>query len=196
MEKVKKTFRSESDKLGEEPPKAKPEPSGKFSVIEKHYDEALFEEKYTRLIRELKLGKDKRSSYDAIGQAIDNVSDNARIAGEMYVHARQEFDDFEDITFAIWWSDMASIASRALEKLKSEGNYSGQVSEGKVRDWIIKNKNLEYKEMMQVKSKLKKVSSLLEILSKQWERKASLLQTQANLIEKRKILVLGGKNDG
>lgn len=199
VEKVKKTFRGEMERNGESKQsslsisKNHPDVTKRFSVLTKYYDEAMFEERYKRLIYELKLGKDKRLSYDAIGEALDKASDNARVAGEMYVYAQQELDDFNDITFAIWWSEASHKATKELEKLKQSGEFSGQISEAKLKDYIIKTQKDDYKEMMELKSKLTKIALLLKALSRQWESKASLLQTQANLIEKRKTVVLGGK---
>lgn len=163
----------------------------KFSIIKSDLDVEVFEREYKRLKASLEVGTDKLS-YSRLGEAIDKVTENARIAGNMYVAAREEYEKFEKIEYAIWWSDVSNKAMRELEKAKKRQEISGQIGDEKIRNNVISQNKDKYAEMNDKLIQLRTVKDVLEILYRQWESRKSLLQTQGNMLDKR-ITIEGKK---
>jgi hypothetical protein len=147
---------------------------------------------YEVLKSKIKLGKD-RLDPDVLSEAIDEAPEWAFKAAQLHIIAKEKLSKFEDITFKLKYAELANDATDELEALKRKGKLSGQVSKDKVENWIILNKP-EYADLLEQKRELELAVEAFESLSRQFESKKSLLQTQGRILEKKNVIVSGGRN--
>lgn len=165
----------------------------KYSFLSREMDSLDVEKEYFRLKQCLELGA-RRMNYIALAEAIDAATSNAFSAGMIYAIARDMREEFENGEYAIKWSELTEEAMETLEKLKKSGKISGQISDNKMRSWIVKNKYEEYNEIITRLRKLQTNERILSTFKDQWESRKSLLQSQGRIVEK-KVVVQMGKDD-
>jgi hypothetical protein len=164
----------------------------KYSILKSDLDSINFEKQYNKLKGMLELSVN-RANYDKLLELVDSVTEYTRVAGNMFAGAKEEYESFKSGEYAIWWARESNNASRILEELKRNKKISGQISEEKVRNWIIENRSDKYAMYTRKMNRLKLAVDMMKILYEQFESRKSLLQTQSNLIERRKPVMIVDK---
>lgn len=160
------------------------EKSARYSFLKKELDDLDIKGEYQRLKKTLTLGT-KKMNFEALASAIDFAAENARSAAMLWLSARELRERYEDNDYAITYAELVNEATIELEKAKRNGKASGQISEAKIRNWIIKNKEETYEEITETLRSLKRNEMILAILKDQCESRKSLLQSQGKMAERR-----------
>lgn len=167
--------------------------TNKFQILKSDIEGINFEKTYNKLKSMLAL-EVNRADYGKLLELIDSVTENARVAGVLYASAKEAYERFKSEDYAFWWARVSNEATKELEEMKKQKLISGQISEEKIRNWIILNKKESYLKNTRQLNQLKFGVDVMKILYEQWESRKSLLQTQANVIEKRRVVIIGDKN--
>jgi len=163
-----------------------------YKIISRDLNPDDFERQYSKLKQELRT--EKNMNYDELIDKIGKAAEMTRLAGNLYVAAKESYKKFEEVELPIWWAEVLLLAEKDLEKLKAKKEISGQITEEKMKNWVRRKKPKTYKRMMDKLRRLRTTRDMLEILYKQWEGRKSLLQTQGNVIkERREFLNSRGK---
>lgn len=160
----------------------------RYAFLKRELDDLDIEKEYFRLKKALMLGP-RKLNFEALAEALDFAAENARSAAMLWAAARELREEYEDGEYAIRWAELVEEATEELEKLKKARKITGQISETKIRNWIIKNKNEEYMELTKRLRKLQRAERILGILKDQWESRKSLLQSQARMAERRQVIL-------
>jgi hypothetical protein len=169
-----------------------PPTNRKYVILKKDIDDISFEKQYRKLKSMLAL-EVNRANYTKLLELIDSCSENARIAGVLLAGAKEAYEDYKSVEYAIWWAKAVRKATEELEDQKRQKLISGQISEEKIKNWIVDNMTREYTKYTRNLNQLKFSVDMMDVLYKQWESRKSLLQTQANVIEKHKTVVITNK---
>lgn len=147
---------------------------------------------YEFLKGKLKLGED-RLDVDVLSEAIDDAPELAFKAAQISAYAKEQLAKFDDTIFKLRYAELSTEATEDLELQKKQGKISGQITREKIENWILLNKQ-EYNDLLKEHRELKAAVDVFGSLATQFESKKSLLQTQGRLLERKKIIVSGGKN--
>ncbi|MBZ4649270.1 hypothetical protein [Thermosipho sp. (in: thermotogales)] len=160
----------------------------KYSFLKRELEDLDIKSEYLRLKKSLMLGP-RRLNFEALAEAIDFAAENARSAAMLWAAARDLRERYEDGEYAIKWAELVEEATEELEKLKKAKKITGQISETKIKNWIIKNKTKEYNELNDKLKNLQRSERILGILKDQWESRKTLLQSQGKMAEKRNVIL-------
>lgn len=173
--------------------KQTPEAKSMLSFLINELHDMNIERDYKVLKSKISLGKD-RLDVDVLSEAIDLAPEWAFTASQLYLFAKERLSKFEDLTFKMKYAELADEATIALEKMKRDKKFTGQITKEKIENWILLNKK-EYQDLLKEKRELEIATELFKSLSNQFESKKTLLQTQGRLYDRKKFIISKGGND-
>jgi len=154
------------------------------SLIQKNYLEQL-KENLKKLKLELSLDTN-RMNPDEFLRACDRSTKNYSLVNDYHLIARRQFDRAQnkfDTTYSEWFSE----ATKFLEKEKNRGKISGQISEKRINNWILKEYKEEYLYLKNIVNEYERVANYLEKQLDAWSKRIKILQTMRNILDRKNI---------
>lgn len=136
---------------------------------------------YEKLEGELRLDE-KRMNLTALVTALDECTDNARLAGYLMVKAKRERDKLLLKADEIMYPFLLK-ARKAITQLKKDKKIDGQITIDMV-DGYCANNFEDYRTIKAEIIEIKRVVSMLKVFADQWSNRQSALQTVARLMER------------
>ena len=135
-------------------------------------------EVYEKIEKELRLDE-KRMNRTALITALDEASENAKLAGYIMVVGKKERDKMNLLGKELC-EPFRMEARKKLTQMKKDKKVDGQITIDMIDGYCI-NKFPEYKEIQLQLIDIKRVVELLKVFYEQWSNRASILQTIAKL---------------